>query len=64
MWHLFVVLAEKVFAEIVLEVPPDGVDMVSMVLGVVIFHQESRSLDAVIVAVTWFKAARPGEINW
>ena len=59
----FVVLLEQVVAEIALEIAPDAVDVVGVVLGVVVFDQEGRALDAVVVGLAAFQAARPGEAD-
>src|SRR5437870_654536 len=61
--HLIVMLAEQVLAEIVLQVPPGRVDVVCVVLGVVVFHQEGRALHAIVMAFAGLEAARPGEIK-
>ena len=62
---LFVVVmqmfAQQIASEIAGEVAPDAVDVIGAVLGVVVFDQESRALDAVIVALTFLQAAGPGE---
>ena len=58
-----VVLLQQVVAEIVLEVSPDAVDVVGVVLGVVVFDQESRPLDAVVVRLSPLEAAGPREAD-
>jgi hypothetical protein len=57
------VLAEGVVAEVVEEVADNCMDVVGVVLGVVVFDQDARGLDAVVVALAWFGGAGPGEIE-
>ena len=64
MRHLVVMLPEEIFAEIVFEIAPDGVDVVGVVLGVVVFEQERWPLHAVIVGFAPFDATGPGEIDF
>ena len=47
--------------EVAGEVTPHGVDVVGIVLGVVVFDDESRSLDAVVVCLMEIWFAVPGE---
>src|SRR4051794_2750606 len=49
---------QQVLAPVVLEVPPDGVDVVRAVLGVVVLDEERRPAHGVIVAPARF--VRPG----
>jgi hypothetical protein len=56
------VVAERVKAKIPDRVSPDGVDMVSAVLGVVVLHQERGPLQAVVVATSALAASCPGEM--
>ena len=58
-----VVLSQQVDAEIVLEVSPDAVDVVGVVLGVVVFDQERRPLDAVVVRLSALEASGPREAD-
>ena len=58
-----VVLLEQVFAEVVFEVAPDAMNVVGVVLGIVVFDEEGRPLDAVVVGLTEFEAAGPGEAD-
>src|SRR3954454_11191037 len=61
---LLVVFAQEVFTEITLEIPPDRVNMVCVVLGVVVFEQERRALDAIIMRLPFFSPSRPSEIDF
>ena len=36
-----IVGGQKIYAEVAFEVTPDGVDMVGVVLGIVVFYEES-----------------------
>src|SRR5438445_3259229 len=44
--HLLVMPLEQVVAKIVLEIAPDGVDVIGVVLRVVVFEQERGALHA------------------
>jgi hypothetical protein len=56
-----VVLPQKITAEIPVEIPPYGVDMVGLVLHVVVLDEEVRPLDAIIVGLARLQAAGPSE---
>ena len=58
-----VVLGENVGAVVVDGVAPDGVDVVGVVLGVVVFDKEAVALNPVVVALALFRAAGPGEVQ-
>src|SRR5438094_2879608 len=58
-----VVLGQQVRAEIALEIAPDAVDMVGIVLGVVILDQERRSLNPVVVTLALLQSAHPSELQ-
>ena len=58
-----VVTAEQVRAEIAIELTPDGMDVIGVVLGVVVLEQEMGCLDTVVVAFTRLQAARPCEVH-
>ena len=58
-----VVFAEKVRAEIAIEIAPDCMDMIGIVLGIVEFNQEGLALDPVIMALAFFLCSGPAEIN-
>lgn len=60
---LFEVLAEEVVAKVAVEVAPDGVDVIGVVLGVVVFEKEAFALDAIVVGFVGFAAAGPGEME-
>ena len=55
------VLGEGVVAEVLLQVAPGGVDVVSTALKVGHLEQEGWALDAVVVRLADFEAAVPGE---
>src|SRR5580704_3506832 len=56
-----VVLRQYVVAEIVRRVPPCRVDVVAVALGVVVLDKQRRPLDAEVMTLAGFGAARPGE---
>src|SRR5687768_7777824 len=56
-----VVGRQQVLAPVVGQVAQDRVDVVGAVLGVVVFDQEGRALDGVVVALVRLLAAQPGE---
>ncbi len=57
------VLPEDIEAEIIAQITPDGMDMVPIVLGVVVFEQEGRALDPVIMFLALFQTPGPGEAD-
>src|SRR5207249_870289 len=62
--HLAVMFEQQVFTEIIFKVPPDRVNVVIVVLGIVVFQQEGRSLGAVVMALAMFQSTGPGEIDF
>ncbi len=55
------VLAQQVAAEIILEIAPDGMHVVAIVLRVVELDEEGRPLHAVVVLLAALDTACPGE---
>src|SRR6476469_8540830 len=58
---LGVVSCEQVLTPVVGEIPPDRVNVGSIVLGVVVLDHEGRAFNGVIVALLHFLASQPGE---
>src|SRR5262245_13477296 len=56
---LFIMLAQNVFAEIISQIANNTVNMVGVVLCIVKFNQQHRPLNAIIMAGSRFKTARP-----
>ena len=54
-------LGQHVAAEITLEVAPDGVNVVAVVLGAVVLQEEGWPEEAVVVFLAFFGTAGPGE---
>src|SRR5438552_9551915 len=54
---------EQVGPEVTVEVAPDGVDVVGIVLRVVVLDQERRPLDTVVVRLPACDPARPREMH-
>ena len=52
---------QEVVAKIIFNIAPDGVDMVRVVLGVIVFQQKCRSLHAVVLALAGFDTTSPRE---
>ena len=61
---LGVVFFEEVLAKVVVEVAEDGVDVVGVVLEVVVFDEEGRAVNAVVVFQVFFEASGPGEVDF
>src|SRR5688500_16238603 len=61
--RLGVVALQKVFTEVTARRPPDRVNVVRSALGAVVFDQDGRSVDAVIMWLPWIDPARPGEVQ-
>src|SRR5215472_3052704 len=61
--RVVVVLGEEIFAPVAVEVAPDAVDVVGVVLGVVELDEKRFSLDPVIMADAALEPAHPGESN-
>src|SRR5207302_1242188 len=55
------VLPQEVAPEVAVEVPPDRVNVVAVVLRVVVFDEERRPLNAVVVLLPALGLARPRE---
>ena len=56
-----VVLAEQIAAEVTVEIAPDRVDVVGLILGIVEFDHEGFPLNAVIVPGAAIEDAGPSE---
>ena len=56
-------LLQQVTSKVVVEVSPDGVNMVRIVLGVVILEQERWSMNPVVMALTALSGARPSKAD-
>lgn len=56
-------LLQQVTSKVVVEVSPDGVDMVCIVLRVVILEQERWSMDPVVMALTALSGACPSKAD-
>lgn len=49
--------------EVTCEVSPDGVDVIGVVLGIVVFDDEGFSLDDVVVSAVWFGITPPADAD-
>src|SRR5207245_1292466 len=58
-----VMLPKQVISEIALQITPDRVNVVRIVLCIVVFHQKGRALHAIVMAFLRLEAPRPGEIE-
>src|SRR6187551_477308 len=56
-------LREQIRAPVSVEVSPDRVNVVRVVLRVVVFDQKRRTLDAIVVPLPARQAAHPGELH-
>src|SRR5579862_4691806 len=56
-----VVLSQHVVAEVAGRIAPYRMDVVAVALGVVVLDEQRRSLDAEVMPLPGFGAARPGE---
>lgn len=60
---LIVVPAEHIFAEVILEIAVDRMDMINIVLGIVILNQDLRTVNPVVMRFALFDTASPCEVN-
>ncbi len=60
---ILVVVCQKVFAEVAVEVAPGAVNVVGVVLRIVVFDEERAALHAVVVAFAFLQTAHPSEFN-
>ena len=58
---LFVVLRQQVYAEVRSEIPPDRVNVISVVLYVVVFDEKRRALNPIVVWLTFLESPGPRE---
>src|SRR5437899_4649072 len=58
-----VVRAQRVQSKIVVEVAPDGVDVVCVILRIVVLDDERRALNPVVVWLPRRAASGPGKVN-
>src|SRR5436190_15852365 len=66
MRDVIVVTSQQVVAEVILQVPPDGVNVIGVVLGIVVLHQKCGSLYTIIMRLPALQIPGPGkiEISW
>src|SRR5215470_20328785 len=55
-------LSQQVLAEIAVEIAPDRVYVIGVVLRVVVFDQKRRTLHPVVMRIAFIDTARPAEI--
>jgi hypothetical protein len=60
---LLVVAPQEVVAEVALRIPPDAVDVVGVVLGVVVLDPQRRTVDPIVVGLSGLASSRPGEVD-
>src|SRR3954454_13092689 len=60
---LSVILAEEIFAQVPLEIPPNCMNMVRVVLRVVVFEKKSWTLNTIIMRLPSIEATGPAEIH-
>src|ERR1700733_14992885 len=58
-----IVFLQKVQAEVAVQVAPNGVNMIGVILRVVELNQETGRLDAIVMALSWLLATGPREIE-
>src|SRR5439155_11833915 len=61
--RLIVMLPQQIFAKIVFKIAPDGVKVVRVVLGVVVFHEELLTLYPVLMALLLLDDYGPGVLG-
>ena len=54
--------AEEILAEVAIKIPPHGMDVIGVVLGVVVFEEEGGTLHAVIVPLSWLVGLASGVV--
>jgi hypothetical protein len=59
----FVVRTKQVTTEIALQVAPDTVDMIGVVLSVVVLDEDSRAMHAVVVGLARLETASPSKVQ-
>lgn len=59
----FVMQPQNIQTEIALQVAPDGMNMIGIVLGVVILDEEKRTVEAVIMRLVHLLGTCPGEVD-
>lgn len=60
---VLVMIAEDILAEVIFQVTPEGMDMVGVVLGVVVFDDELGGLHPVVVGLAGFGSTGPCEVD-
>ena len=59
----FVVHTQQVGTEVAVVVTPDRVDVIRIVLGAIVFEQEDRCLNPIVMTFSRFSSTHPGEAN-
>ena len=55
--------AQNIIAEVILEITPNSVDMIGLILCIVVFEQECRALHTVVVSFPRLNRTRPSETD-
>ena len=55
--------SQRVAPEVTLGVSPDGVDVIGPILNAVVFHQEGRAMQSVVMRGAHVRGAGPGEVD-
>ena len=58
-----IVFLEKIAPEVPFEIPPDCMNMTRIVLGISILEKKGRTLDTIVVRLSFFQSAGPGKEN-
>src|SRR5579863_9151530 len=58
-----IMIAEEVDSEVAFVITPYRMNMIRIVLRIVVFDQECRSLNAIVVRIAFFDAACPREVQ-
>jgi len=59
----FVMLFQKILSPIVLNIPPDRMDVVRVVLGIVVFDEKTGTVQPVVMGLPRFFHSCPGEMD-
>ena len=59
-----VMFPQWVFSKIIRQVAPNAMDVIGFILRVIVFHQKTLALDAIIMTLTRLELSCPGEIQF
>jgi hypothetical protein len=63
MRHLLIVVSQQISSKIILQIPPDRMNVIGVILRVIVLHEKRRPLNSKIVWLPQIEPTRPCKMN-